>query len=276
MSELFGRTCAVFLDGLEVIGLRTQFKVEKGDGKEPNKCEVNVTNLAESTRSQMAKKHAKLVLQAGYDTTIATIFSGDTRSIDHVKSGADWVTKAQAGDGERAYLFARANESFRAGTRVGDVILHLTRALGINPGNALEKASRLPSALQVYRNGYVVNGKASAELDKVLHAAGLRWSIQDGALQILGDGESNKQQVIFLSPDSGLIDSPAHSAPDKKKPGASTRLKVKAFLQPTLRPGGRVAIDSRGTKGQFRIHKVTHTGDTSGGDWYTELECSPA
>lgn len=274
MTELFRRRCVVVLDGREIDGLRVSFKVKKTSGKEPNTAEVNIANLSATSRAAMAKKHAKLILQAGFEESIATIFSGDARTVDHVRDGASWVTKALAGDGERAYQYSRCSESFGPGTRASDVILYLSRALGINPGNALEKANALPKgSVAAFANGISVHGKAATELDRVLRAVGFEWSIQDGALQILEEGETNRRQIVLLSPSSGLLGSPVHGTPDKK--GKPAMLKVKALLQPTLRPGDRVRIEAEATNGQFRIVSLSHSGDTAGGDWFTELECLP-
>jgi hypothetical protein len=48
--------------------------------------------------------------------------------------------------------------------------------------------------------------------------------------------------------------------------------KVKTLLQPLVEPGGYVQVKSKGVDGEFfRVEELTHTGDTHGNEWHTEL-----
>lgn len=257
---------------VEITDLRVQFKVEKTLEKHPNTAEINITNLAEKTRAQLRSKGAKVVLQAGYATTLATVFVGDARTIDHTRDGTDWLTKIQAGDGERGIQYARISESFAPGIKMPGIVTTFTNALGFDPGDSLAKLA--PSASKQFVNGYSAHGKASAELDKILRANGYEWSVQDGRLQILRPGEVNTERLVKLSSESGLVGSPEFSTPEnaKKKPV----LKFKSLLSPEIRPGGRLAFASVNHQGIHRVTRIVHTGDTAGGDWYTTGECEVA
>jgi hypothetical protein len=287
---LHSRRCVVTVDTLRVSGLRTAFKVKKTASKDPNCLELSVTNLSDATRAAMRKTGARVILEAGYTETLGTIFTGDARTIDHVRQGADWVTKITGGDGEVAYQNSRVSESFAPGTTVADVLRFYAKKMGINVGNALDKASSLRTPLSQFQSGFATMGKTSAELDKLLRSLGLTWSIQDGALQVLAHNEVlDRNQAVVLSPRTGMIGSPEHGhaiaargAPLDPEQAAEEQslgqqqpkkvLKVKSLLQPVLKPGVRVQIQSEGTHGFFRANAVEHTGDTGGGDWYSEVE----
>lgn len=254
----------------EITDLRVEFKVNKDLKKNPNNAEISISNLSEKTRAKLQDKGAKVILQAGYKTTLATIFVGDVRTIDHTRQGPDWVTKIQAGDGERGYVNGRVSQSFAPGVKLEGVV----GALADATGQAVKKFTGLGMESKQFSNGYTAHGRSSAELDKVLKAQGYEWSIQDNAVQILKPGGVNTEKLVVLSADSGLIGSPEFSAPNNpKKPAV---LKFKCLLSPELRPGGRVEFASLRHKGIHRIVKLTHTGDTDGGDWYTEGECEIA
>ena len=261
----FGKMSA---QAIEIKDLRVQFKVEKTLDKHPNTAEIQITNLAERTRASLQNKAAKILLKAGHETTLAQIFYGDVTIIDHTRDGADWVTKIQCGDGERGFLHARVSESYKAGTPVSEIVTRLSQAMGLDIGNAIAKAQGLAS--QQFVNGYVAHGPASKELGKVLKAAGYEFSIQDGRLQVLKPGETNTERIVTLSSASGLIGSPEYGTPDKKT--KKSVIKVKSLLIPDLLPGGRVNLDSERHKGIHKILKLSHTGDTAGNDWYTEME----
>lgn len=278
MAQLFKRTCSVIVDGLKVEGLRVQFVVKKTLTKNPNTLDLKIKNLSERTRGAMAKAKASIVLTAGYPGNAAVIFQGDSRTIDHVRDGdsADWITHIQCGDGERAYQFARFTESFAPGTSIADVIRGAARALGVNTGN-LEQAlasGGFRGNLTQFAHGYTAHGKASAELDKLLKTAGLSWSIQNGALQLLKGDAPASGQAVLLSPSTGLIGSPDHGAPDKK--GKPSKMLIKSLLQPQIVCGGRVEVQSAAVKGQFRVEVLEHSGDNMQGEWITKIEAQSA
>jgi hypothetical protein len=83
---------------------------------------------------------------------------------------------------------------------------------------------------------------------------------------------------FVLGPASGLIGSPQYGTQDAKdrKLGRSPRLVAKSLLQPLLSCGSAVKIDSEAYRiANYRVEKVTHTGDTHGKDWYTSVELKP-
>ena len=283
MSFLFDRACTVTVYpppstnyvetrgfAIKVTDLRVRFRIIKTNKAHPNAAEIQITNLSRDTRSQMQAKGSYVVVEAGYTDTLSQIFAGDVRTIDHVKEGADWVTKIRCGDGERAYLNARVNTSFAGGTAIATVLKSITKAMGINQGNLVDQIANLSNQ---YANGYTASGKASVELDRVLSSVNLSWSIQDGRLEVLPPLTPNKNETVTLTPTSGLVGSPEHGTPNKK--GKPSVLKAKCLIQPSLKVNGRVFVSCENTNGTFRISKVTHDGDTTGGPWYTEIEGLP-
>lgn len=270
MTELFGRRASLIVDGLLLEGLRIAFRVHKDDGSEPNTAEISVTNLAKTTRANMQSKGAKILLQAGYLENQAIIFSGDARLISHARSGPDWITKIECGDGEQAYVNARLSESFRPGTPKKDVVLQAARATGLDLAQARTQINTIAGS---FSKGYSAHGRARDEISRLLDSAGYTWSVQDGRLQILPVGGVTTEQAVVLSPSTGLVGSPEHGAPAKKgKPGV---VKLRSLLQPRLKPGGRVSVDSETVKGLLRVLEVNHSGDTAGPDWYSDLEAVP-
>lgn len=258
-------------DVVEVEDLRVMFKVTKTTKKEPNTAEVTITNLSPSRRASLQQKGVKFVLQAGYvGTGIAQLFIGDARTIDHTRDGANWNTVIKSGDGERAFKFARVSESFAAGSPVSDVVGKIAGALGLGLGNLKQQTSAMSGQ---YANGYAAHGPASRELDKVLKSAGFEMSIQDGELLIRKPGDKGSILVPELSPETGLIGSPEYGAPEKK--GKRPLIKVKSLLNPSIKCGGQVVVMSERHKGPLRVIKLEHTGDTAGGDWYTDFEGEP-
>jgi hypothetical protein len=265
------------VDGVRIAGLRIQFRVEKSIRQEPSTLDLRVFNFSAAHRAGMQKKGAKVILEAGYADGLEIVFSGDARTVDHVRdSTPEWVTHIQCGDGERAYLYSRINQSFGPGTSVKQILSAMAQAMGVDLGNSASKisAAQLRGGLAQFQHGYVASGKTAAEFSRLLKTAGLTWSIQDGALQVLaGDADYANTTVPLISQGSGMVGSPDHGTPDKK--GQASILKVKSFLQPSIRPGMRVQIKSNTANGLYRVEKLSHQGDSAGPEWYTILETRP-
>lgn len=275
--HLFRRTASVRIGDLSLPnGFRMEFKVKKTLKGHPNTLDLTISNLSAQTRAAMQTKGAKVMLLAGYEENPdQLLFNGDARSIDHVRRGPTWLTRVQCGDGEAAMQSRTVSLSFGPGAKVGDVLLRLAQDAGLDLGNVSSrlKAGDVKGAATQFLNGFAASGRAFPELQNVARAAGLDVSVQDGALQALGRGESTKEEAVLLSAETGLVDSPEHGTPERS--GEQAVLKVKSLLQPGIRPGRRIQLDAQFIKGSFVTETVTHSGDTHGAAWYSEVECRP-
>jgi hypothetical protein len=256
-------------EGTVITDLRVQFTITKTITKEPNTIEVRVTNLSEDSRSQLQAQGTRVALFAGYEgQPLGQIFTGSSRTIDHVHEGPEWVTKIQCGDGELPYQFATVIKSYAPGTAIKQVLSDIVSSLKVDPGNALAQITKLQGQ---FASGYAMQGTASAALTSVLNGQGLEWSIQDGKLQVLAPNTVTNEKAVLVNAQSGLIGSPEHGTPTKI--GGPGVLKFKTLLNPLLHPGRQVYVESRYIQGgYFGLQKVVHTGDTMGGDWYSTCE----
>lgn len=270
-TRLFGRAVRVIIDGLLIEDLRVQLKVKKTSKKEPNECHLTIWNLSPESRKALSSKGAKVIVEAGYVGSIARIFSGNARSVDHLHDGPNWLTKVQCGDGETAYRYALVTESFKPGTAVADVFAKAAQATGLDVTDAVNTVRVRVS--DQFTQGYTAHGRAALEVDRLLKGRGLEHSIQNGKLQVLPTGTATREQAVLLSPDTGLIGSPEHGTAERKTKAQA--LKAKSLLQPDLAPGRKCRIESEAITGDFRIETVEHKGDTAGGEWYSEIECFP-
>jgi len=87
--------------------------------------------------------------------------------------------------------------------------------------------------------------------------------MQDGAIQVLKQGQSVQREAIVLSPQTGLISSPVQ--------GSDGRIKLKAILMPELAPGRLVQIESSTLKTKVRIEAAHFSGSNFGESWWVEL-----
>jgi hypothetical protein len=259
-------------NGIEISDLRFEFDIEKSVDKEPNKCQVKITNCNENTRAFLCAKPLTVLVQAGYQGTLRYLFKGDLRYGFSTHDGPDWITTLQLADGDRAYRYAQITKSYRKGSLFMQVLGDAAKSMGLSL-DAQTTGSDL--AAQGFPGGHTLDGNTRDELSRLLAPYGYTWSIQNGRLQILRDNQTRQDAAIVINESTGMINSPESAAPeDTKKPPT---LKIKHLLYPELTPGARIYVQSQAVSGTFRIEKVHHTGGTADDDdWFTEIEATKA
>lgn len=261
---LYPRAWSITVGTLDVSGLAVEFSVHRTLKKEPNTAEIVIYNLNADSRARIeALDRVPVRVEAGYDAGASEILLGFLRKAWSVKSGPTWETHVQSGDGENLIAKKTISKGYAKGTRVSDVVSDLVEALEVESSDALDQAIASATLGPDFPQGTVVEGHAADELDEILSAANLEWSIQNGKLQVLPRGEPLGGRAIRLTPDTGLEGSPSV---DSK--GVLTAV---ARLIPGLDPGRTVVVDCEAVKGQFRIETSDYRGHTHGGDWHVAI-----
>lgn len=280
MPALFKRAYRLVIDKLLIEKLDIDFKVTRSLKKDPNTAEINVRNLAENNRREVEeKKIAAVTLAAGYERSPGTpeqegfaetslIFVGDLRTAHTLREDADLITKVSSGDGEKQNKQARINKSYAPGTSVNKIIEDLVRAMGLGLGNLKSLGKiRFPNAGDTFPNGTVVSGNVGLQLHLLLRSAGLEYSIQNGAIQILARRTPLRGQAVVLSPTSGLIGTPSVASDGIAR--------ARTLIIPDLFPGRTVQFRTERVTGFFRVNKAEYTGNTASIEWYTDIEAEP-
>ncbi len=282
MSLKFGRALKLRVGDLEIsnIGksvedpiLGVTFNVARVSNREPNKAEISVLNLSEKSRSKLSEeKTLPVSLSAGYlNDNVSLIYQGDLRFSNIRNTGVNWVSAFETGDGSKAAKTARVNKSFKRAKpadllrELGDVL----GAAGIGKGNLQDKINEggIVSGLNEYLGGVVLSGLAIDVMTQVVTSLGYEWSIQDEQIQILRPNETNTDEILKITPTTGLIGSP--------QVGKKGLVKFQMLLDGRARPGGPIRLESRNVNGDLRVEKVQHVGDTWGDDWFSDVEAKP-
>ena len=187
--------------GVGVGSLRIAFCVQRDHKRVPNNAELEVWNLARSTRERLAMLSTVPVrIEAGYvGSDIGTIFLGDLRSARSRREGPDIITRVSAGDGQRAVRTARLSKTFPAGTKLGSVISELGRALGVKAGNlSAFSGARLADGSDALKRSLTIHGAVYDELERLCRSCGLEWSVQDSELQLKADAAADIGAVLVV------------------------------------------------------------------------------
>lgn len=292
MPDLFGRRVAITLgtfrfvsdaspdgspvlldDGSKLYGFRVTFKVERSHESTGNKAQAQIFNANEDSRGKFSdgRPRPHFIIEAGYRDTFGQLFAGEAVEISTTRNAPGIVTTIKAKDGFSASR-QRIVKSFAPGANAGDVIADIAKSLGINASKAIAraKAGDFTGGIQRFFNGVSLSGNSKAEMDKFARTYGFDWSIQDGELQMLLPEETTKEEAVLLSADTGLIGSPARVYDDMKP--RAVIMKGRSLLNPKIRPGRRLELESVEVSGSFRALKVEHAGQSDGGDFYSDWE----
>ncbi len=269
-SELDFTTRITVANTLKVTSLRVTFSVEKQLSKDPNRCELSISNLSEKTRAFLQRKPMKAFVSGGYDGELTQFFIGDFSWAKSQRIATGWETRIRLGDGERAYKNARHSKSYLSGAQVGAIVKDISQSMGLRvPRNAAE-ARELASHLV---SGTAVSGPSHRQMTDMLESRGMKWSVQDDELVILKDTETRRDQARIISSETGMIGIPGFGTPEKK--GKPPLLSISSLLYPQINPGIKIDVQSRTARGLFRVERVKHTGDTHGSMWRTDIEAKP-
>lgn len=285
MTRLWNRKWLVQVGSLDVSSLDLRFDIIKSTKREPNVALVRIRNLSPDSRAAVAQGQT-LVVRAGYEDDgdpPPLLFTGNVRIVRHEYDAATYETIVEARDGGTAYSDQRISKSYAPGTPIAAVARDVVDAMGIGRGNLDDVSASLRLAgVAEFPEGYVAAGRASAVLTALLRGARMRWSVQNGALQILRLGTPVRTRAELLSPDTGLIGSPTAGdrAPSQAQVQRTTSKRrglvdAVALLRPGLEPGRPVVLESALVRGDFEVREVRYEGDTTTEQWYATMVLRP-
>lgn len=292
--DLWGRRWSLSIGSLDLTACDLAFKTQRHIHRSPNSAEIKIWNLSPETRAQIegaARPFSRpgvprieepdgivrLGLGYGADDP-AQVFRGDVRvAFTEWPTNTDSVLVVQARDGGHAYNTARVSRSYPRGTPVSTALRDVVSALGIGEGNLAEflGAFEFRTGATTFPDGYTAHGRAHVVLSDLCRAAGLRWSVQSGSLQLQRQGEPLESRSVRLDAASGLVGSPTWDERGKRSGGRRGRAQVQCLIMPGLDPGRKVSVESDTVTGDFEIRQVALAGDTRGNDWFADLELRP-
>lgn len=274
MGDQFGRVVRARIspaDGSEVTlieGFDVSFDIEKNTEQEPNKGKFKFYNLPEDLRNKLQLKDKdKISFEAGYKTTVASVFEGNVTHVLSGIEGPDWVTNIEAEEGGKAYRTSYVAKSYGEGTpfkTVVDDIVKTFEGLKVTPA----VTATIANIGKTFPNGLTIDGSSARVLNSILQGVGLTYSIQNGQIQILASGASNDQPTIELDYSSGLVNVPQLG---EKKDKAT--ISFQCFTNPQIVPGRKVLLkEPKGARGVYVCNVVKIKGSTFDTEFYDTIE----
>ena len=273
---LFNRVASVIVEGpgssVEIRGLRFVFSIEKTKTSTQNTLKLKIYNLSDTTSAKVQEKDSTIILKVGYeeDSGEEVIFSGSITRATSVKEFPHTILNIESGDGMDKLREARSNISNAGGVSVTQILNQLSSDLGVVVKSITDEIQ------ESFNNGFSFVGPTKTAIDDIAKQFGLDWSIQDGELQILKSGVTNKDRIQIISQETGMIGSPELVASDaqvlKAVANDPPRYKVDILMNAKIRPTSEIKLKSIPSSGNFIVNSVKHSGDTHGDTWNTTME----
>lgn len=252
--------------GIDISGFDFSFTVERTLKPQPNTCDITVYNMAEASRKKLSgAKKLTVSLSAGYTDATSLLYLGEVRAAWTERDGADFLTHLESGDKEKEIAAARLITGLGPKTPISDALNAIVAALRVGSGNVPQVAATLAARGVATLNGGAMTGSAARRMTDLCRSAGLEWSVQNGAVQLLNIGAPLTTTKAFLmSSSSGMIESPTV---DSK--GIVT---AKCLLIPGIVPGVLVNFQSLFVNGGYRVERCKYRGEIFGKEWEVEIE----
>lgn len=255
---------------------RITFNIESTSVAASNKAKIEIYNISPDSRSFMEQRKLVVILKAGYKDLVSTVFFGDVIRRDVKRVGPDLITSLECGDAENILTTAHIELGFEAGITNVQIIEQAAKKLLLSSG--IRKGVKTVQ----YQSGFSFSGLVQDLLSQLTREVGVEHTIRNGELIILPDLETDEQEAILVTKDTGLI-----GFPTKTIDG----LEFTTLLNPAIVSGRAVKVESKQFQGEFgiraeivasaslvksgdvlKVRKVTHTGDTASGPWFTKVE----
>jgi hypothetical protein len=295
MAKQYGRKISIVIGtpggaALDFSDFKVTFRIRRGDFQSPNSCDVRLWNLADNTAQRIKTEFTEIAISAGYENSFGKVFQGTLKQVRLGRlNQLDSYVDVTAAEGDEAYLFSHMALSLRAGAKPMDSVeafLGAMRPFGITKGYVPDMSTNGTV------RGRVLYGATRDEVRDFAFANKMSWNINDSRLSIIPlQSYIPSGNVPVISPSTGLI-----GVPEQTQNG----LAVRVLLNPNIKIGQLVKLETTAINqlrygldsesfgnnvalalsatriradGLYYCMIASHSGDTRGQEWYTDLIC---
>lgn len=251
------------------------FEVVHDFGGSISYCDLAIYNLSADTANNAFKKGSAIRFKAGYSDTIDAIFVGTIKNVLRERRGPNTITRLICRGGRLTDESKTINETLGAGAKVTDIIRACVKALDY----PIVIDDSQFSDIDPYPRGYVLNGDPRVYLDTLSTAHNFSYMIENNRAIVIRNDSFRQGEVHIVSQFTGM-----EGIPEITEVGADVIIR----LNPKIRIGGRYRIESTlstfnfsnlyfqnipesAGKGEYRIFRISHSGDSWGDAWSTKI-----
>lgn len=130
----------------------------------------------------------------------------------------------------------------------------------------LVKANQSPQVIKLEK-AEIIKGASMQILDLFCQTFGMKAVLSDQCISIKPVGSPIDEDIVYLTPESGLIGSP--------EPIEKGGYRIVSLLRHDYRIYSDIAVLADGVDGIFRIKRVEYNGEKNGQNWYATIEGDP-
>ena len=244
--------------------LHVAFNIEKTDGSASNECKLQIWNLSKEHNAMLKAEKCVVEIRAGYSGNIYPVYKGTVTDATEQLDGGDLMIECELVEllGEYSHISSVSLTGEIVCQQVVDLFL---QEMGIPSVIYSDQAKKILTETK-YDNGYSYVGKSKVGLTGVLDKCGLKWSSQNGVVQIHLPNEPITTQAYLLDATSGLIDIPKKIKIKQDKQEISG-YEINYFMNGAIGVNDLINVKSKDLDGTFRIYKLNIVGDNYDGDW---------
>lgn len=281
MSEYNRRQWSISLDGEPFIEVtegrqfKCVFEVLHDFGGYTSYADIALYNLSADTVNKVFERGTVLSLRAGYADSIDTIFTGTIQNVLRERQGPTTITRLICRGGKLLDDQTQVNETLGKNTKVTEII----RACVTSMGYPIVMDDAQFADIDPYPYGYTLSGDPRVYLDNLAKSHDFDYVIENERMIVVRKGYARQGDVHVVSQFTGM-----EGIPEITEVGVD----VVTRLNPKIKIGGRYRIESdlatfnfsnlyfvdipeSAGVGEYKIFKLTHSGDTWGDAWSTKI-----
>ena len=250
--------------GADGRALRITFNLEKTTTQASNTGKITVYNLNDEHKAILKEEKCVVQLSAGYGSVLYPIFLGDVKNPVETITNADRGIEIEVFDGRTAFE-VNISVAYEGVVLCQTVLTDIVTKMGI-ASTVYTESAKAAMVEKKYDNGYSFVGRGREALTGVCDMCGLKYTIQNGVLQIYVTGETVSSRGYVLSPSTGLISIPSKVKISKDGQEFSG-YEVTYFINGAIGINDLVQLESKYVSGTYWVYKQTYDGDNYSGDW---------
>jgi hypothetical protein len=273
-GKLFDPAAVLVLAGVTIPtftedGYRIAFNVTKTLDQSPDRARCTIFGLGPEERAAIQAVfgeigRAPMVVSAGYEGIVSTIFSGGVRHMDPSRRiGVDVVTYVQGDDAgdEIAEVNITLYGAEITVRQMVKVAIGAFAAAGhsVSEHPSVEQAIGLADPF-ISEQGWTTahNGSVASLLDQAARIVGARWFIRSNQLYFSARNLPLEAIPTVIFRDYWLAE------PSEDGLGL---VRLPIFFEPQIEPGRPVVVEGI----TYRVEAAMHAGDTHSGPWSTSM-----
>lgn len=281
MSSYNNRQWSITLDGEPFIDatdgrqFKCVFEVLHDFGGYTSYADIALYNLSADTVNKAFGRGTVLSMRAGYADSIDAIFTGTIQNVLRERQGPTTITRLICRGSKLTNDQTQVNETLGKDAKVTDII----KACVTEMGYPIVIDDAQFADVDPYPYGYTLAGDPRVYLDNLAKTHRFDYVIENERMIVVRDGYARQGDIHVVSQFTGM-----EGIPEITENGVD----VVTRLNPKIKIGGRYRIESdlatfnfsnlyfvdipeSAGVGEYKIFRVTHSGDTWGDAWSTKI-----